>query len=488
MNGRQPRRGPALLSRAFRPPVTDMRFWVVQAMVVGLAAVHYVADLTVATRLHSVPAGVPVVLLVFPVGYAAARYGLSGSVATAVWATALWLPDLLLPHDEGHIGNDVAELVVVIAVAGFIGYYIDKERGQRDQVARAEHEHQEAEARYRQLFDTNVAPILVLDEDGMVRQANPAARELVAGRLVGSAASDLLGTDLRALSPAGKDIITLPDARGLPRDYRISGTPVILADSSLVQLVLQDITEERAEGQRARDFADLLLRAQEEERQRIARELHDEPLQLVVSLARSLERFGDSGSLPAALAGDLAAARDQTLDLAAMIRNVVRGLRPPALAQLGLIAALRGFLVAVSEVSGVHAHLDVVGDEARMPPDFELGAFRIAQEAVNNAVRHSGADQLRVTITLAAGEIRLRVADNGRGFDPGALTRQPRADRFGLVGMRERASLLGGTLTVRSVATEGTLVDVLLPVPGGTPRPARPGYGSYLNRVCDDNQ
>ncbi|HEX9032135.1 MAG TPA: PAS domain-containing sensor histidine kinase [Streptosporangiaceae bacterium] len=438
-------------------------------MVVGLAVVHYIADETLATRLHSIPAGVPVVLLVVPVGYAAARYGLAGSVATAVWATLLWLPDLLLPHDRGHVGNDVTELLVVIAVAGFVGYYIDKERQEQEQAKRAGQEQQAAEARYRQLFETNVAPILVLEQRGTVVQANPAATRLGARRLIGVAASDLLGKDPTTLPISGKDVITLPDAEGLSRDYRISMTPVPGADPPLVQLVLQDVTEELAEGQRARNFADLLLRAQEEERQRIARDLHDEPLQLIVRLARSIERCGDSGSLPAVLAGDLADARDQTLDLAARIRDVVRGLRPPALAQLGLIAALRGFLVSISEVSGLDTRLDVVGGEARMPVDFELGAFRIVQEAVNNTVRHAGADQLRVTITLAAGELRLRVADNGCGFDPGALTQQPRADRLGLLGMRERVSLLGGTLTVRSTPGEGTLVDVTLPVPDEAP-------------------
>lgn len=183
MTGRQSGPGSTLLSRALRPPLKDMRFWFVHAMVVGLAAIHYVADETLAARLHSTPAGVPVVLLVIPVGYAAVRYGLAGSVATAVCATLLWLPDLLLPHDKGHVGNDVTELVVVIAVAWFVGYYIDKERLERDQVAQAEHEQQAAEARYRQLFDTNVAPILVLDQHGTVLQANPAARTLGARTL-----------------------------------------------------------------------------------------------------------------------------------------------------------------------------------------------------------------------------------------------------------------------------------------------------------------
>jgi len=462
MTARRPRPASGLLRRALRPPVRDARFWVVQAMVVGFAALHYASDAALAQRVHSIPAGVPVVLLVVPVGYAAVRYGLSGSVATAIWATLLWLPDLLLPHDEGHIGNDLAELAVVIAVAGFVGYFIDKERREREQAVRAQNEHQAAEARYRQLFDTNAAPILVLGQDGTILQANPAAGTLDPEPVIGKAVSDLLGRDLAALS-AGNHVITLSHPGDLPRDYRVSIAPVTAADPALIQLVLQDVTEELAEGRQARSFAELLLGAQEEERQRIARELHDEPLQLVVSLARSLERSGDGGSLPADLASDLAEARDQTLDVAARLRDVVRGLRPPALAQLGLVAAVRGFLVGVGEFSGMRTYLRVIGEEARFPPDFELGAFRIAQEAVNNSVRHSGADQLRVTLAFDAAELRLRIADNGRGFDPGALTTQPRANRLGMLGMRERANLLGGQLTVQSAAGRGTTVELVLP-------------------------
>lgn len=458
------RPGPAadLVRQALRPPWHDVRFWVVQAMVVGFAGLHYGSDAALAARLHTIPAGLPVVLLIVPVGYAALRYGLSGSVATAAWATLLWLPDLLLPHGAGHAGNDLVELAVVIGVAAFVGYYIDKERSERDQLARAQGEHRASETRYRQLFDTNAAPILVLGQDGIILEANPAAAALDAEPLTGRPVTDVLGCDLAALGTSGTVIAVSRDGHP-PRDYRIAATPVTAAGPRLIQLVLQDVTEELAIGHRARTFADLLLRAQEEERQRIARELHDEPLQLIVSLARALERADDGESLPPRLAAELEDARNQTLDVAARLRDVVRGLRPPALAQLGLLAAVRGFLVAVSEASGMRTYLKVTGRESRLPADLELGAFRIVQEAVNNAIRHSGADQLRVNARFSGTALRLSVADNGRGFDHAALTRYPPADRLGLLGMRERAILLGGQLTVRSADGGGTTVELVLP-------------------------
>jgi two-component system, NarL family, sensor histidine kinase DegS len=142
---------------------------------------------------------------------------------------------------------------------------------------------------------------------------------------------------------------------------------------------------------------------------------------------------------------------------------VVRGLRPPALEQLGLVAALRGFLVDAADVAATRTDLRVIGGEVRLTPQTELGAFRIAQEAVNNAIRHAGADHLWLTIVFGDGGLCLRVADNGHGFDPAALAGQPQAERLGLLGMRERAALLGGRLKVRSAPGQGTVVEATLP-------------------------
>lgn len=452
--------------RVLRPPVREARFWIVQAMVVGLAAAHFAVDLAAGDLSNAVPAGIPVALLLVPVGYAALRYGLSGSVATAIWATLLWLPDLLLPHDFGHIGNDLIELALVIAVAVFVGYHIDAERLERARVERARSEHRAAEARYRQLFDTNAAPILVLDQAGTVLEANPAAGALASGEVAGASLPDILGCGLDAIGDAGNRVITTAVSGPAARDYRVSHARVQTDPDSepLVQLVLTDVTEERAEGQRARQFADQLLKVEEEERQRIARELHDEPLQLLVHLARTLEGFGAVPAIPTSLADDLARARQQTLDIAARLRAVVRGLRPPALEQLGLVAALRGFLVEIedADAAATRTELQVSGDVVRLTPEIELGAFRIAQEAVNNAIRHGRADQVRLTIVFGGRGLYLRVADNGHGFHPEALAGQLQAEHLGLLGMRERAALLGGRLEISSAPGQGTIVEATI--------------------------
>jgi signal transduction histidine kinase len=449
--------------RVIRPPLHEASFWIVQAMVVTLAAAHLTVDLKWAGP-GALPAGIPVASLLVPVGYAALRYGLSGSAATAMWAVLLWVPDLFLPHGEGHIGNDLIELGLVVAVAVFVGYYIDVERLERAQVQRAESGHRAAEVKYRQLFDTNAAPILVLDQAGTVLEANPAARALARRELLGEPVAEILGFGLDTPADDEGRVITIgPTGAGL-RDYRVSLTSVqtVSAHEPLTQLVLEDVTEERAEGQRVRRFAEFLLQVQEEERRRIARELHDEPLQLLVHLARSLERFATVPGIPATLADGLPGARREAIDVADCLRAVVRDLRPPALEQLGLVAALRGFLVGAGDVATTPMDLQVTGTEIRLTPEIELGAFRIAQEAVNNVIRHARADHLWLTLGFGDGGLRLRVADDGHGFDLAALDRQPQAERLGLLGMRERAALLGGQLTVQSAPGKGTIVEAKL--------------------------
>ncbi len=461
---------------ALRPPVREVRFWIVQAVVVGLALAHLAIDVT--AEPGSIPAGIPVALLLGPVSYAALRYGLAGSVPTAAGAVVLWLPDLLLPHDEGHVGNDLIELALVGAVAAFVGYHIDAEHLARSHARQARNEQRAAEARYRQLFDTNAAPILVAGQSGEIVDANPAARALFPGSLHGRPAPQVLGLPGGVGDCAGQ-VVAIATPHG-PRSYRLNVglVPAAAGQEPMCQLVLEDVTEELAEGLRVHRFAGLLLRVQEDERRRIARELHDEPLQLLVQLARALERLE---AMPQAggLADNLRDARHQAVDIAGRLTAVVAGLRPAALEQLGLVPAIRGLLADVAESAPIRAELEVAGAQARLSPEAELAAFRIVQEALNNAVRHAGAARVLLALSFGDDGLRLRVTDDGRGFDPAAADIRPRSGGLGLAGMRERAALVGGSLTVDSAPGRGTTVSATVPAgrPAAEPAPAGPAGG-----------
>ena len=473
----------AVLRRALHPPVREAPFWVVQAMVVVIATAHLVVDLSTPNSTGVFPAGIPVALLVVPVAYAALRYGLAGSAATALWATLLWLPDLLLPHDEGHVGADSANLVLVDFVALFVGQRIEAERFAHRRAQQATTERLDAEARYRHLFETTSVPILVLDDQGTVRDANPALSAVFGPGLLDRPAPSLLsdGTPIEKLSG---QVLGLPDGR----DYRLSVVPLAnsvggsaaggsatdgsatggSATGGSAQVIFEDVTEERSKRRRASLHAALLVRAEEEQRRRLARELHDEPLQLFLHLARRLESLAEAPGVPGPVAKDLDESRLQALDAATRLRDLARGLRSPALDQLGLAPALSSLLAETEEgCAALSTDLRVRGQAARLAGDVELGVFRIAQEAVRNAVRHAGAHRLEVALDFASDSVALTVKDDGRGFE-GDRAEQVGSGHFGLMGMAERASLLGGEFEVRSAPGAGTVVAARVPLGAGS--------------------
>lgn len=455
----------AIARRAAHPPVREGRFWIIQAMVLLIAGVHLIADLHGSTEIGTFPAGLPVALLIIPVGYAAIRYGLTGSAATGIWATLAWLPDLLLPHDQGHVGADLLNLALVVFVAFFFGQHIEAERLAHARVERATAERLAVEARYRQLFETNRSPILVLDEHGRVSDANPAAGALLGADVLGRSSRELFDGDATLDEQAGR-VLFLPDGR----DYRLDlvSLPAGTGDPS-IQVILEDVTEERSEGRRAIRYAELVVQAEEDQRRRLSRELHDEPLQLFLHLARRLEGLGDTPGLPGTVAASLGEACSQALGAAARLRTLARDLRPPALDELGLAAALSSLINDVEDEAVIDATFKVTGTVTRLAPEIELGVFRIIEEAVRNVLRHAGASRLLVTIGFRTDELALSVSDDGRGFVPEDLGDQ-RSGHLGMLGMHERMRLLGGRLEVRSAPGEGTIIEATVPL--RTPRPS----------------
>ncbi len=453
---------------ALRPPVHERRFWLIQVTVVALAGAHLLADLEPWGRGGAFPAGVPVALLIVPTGYAALRYGLAGSAATGLWAVLLWLPDLLLPHDQGHAGSDLVDLALVAAVAVFVGHRIQAERSAHSLVEKATAQRLALEARYHQLFDTTHVPILLVDRDGVVRDANRAAGGVFGAGLVGRDSSSLLGGE-PAPAPPARRVVRLAGGR----EFRLAASPLPMGtDRAATQVVLEDVTEERRRRDSTARYAALVVRAEEDQRRRLARELHDEPLQLFLHLARTLEHLAGTAGVPAPVADGLRRAHDQALDAAGRLRTVVRDLRPPALDRLGLMAALSGLLAeAEDRQPGLTTELEVTGSPGRLPADVELAAFRVAQEAVHNAVKHAGASRLVMRVGSNGEELVVEVTDDGRGFEPPAGDGP--VDHFGLLGMAERAHLLGGQVDISSAPGAGTSVQAAFGLHGQPPAGGR---------------
>jgi len=213
-----------------------------------------------------------------------------------------------------------------------------------------------------------------------------------------------------------------------------------------------------------------VIQAQEDERQRIGRELHDEAVQL---LSAASVRVGNlEQRVPAQqrrLRRGLAEVRGILTDALWEIRKIIVDLRPSDLDDLGLIPALSAYARNRLSEAGITVETHLERPQKRLAPNVETAVFRIAQEAVNNVARHAQAHHAAVTFGQRNGSIVLRVDDDGVGFDPGGVRENRNGEGLGLLGMKERAALLGGQFDVVSHVGDGTSIVVSIPLPAGSP-------------------
>lgn len=210
--------------------------------------------------------------------------------------------------------------------------------------------------------------------------------------------------------------------------------------------------------ERLRELSQRVLEVQEEERAAISRELHDEIGQALTAIKLGAESIAarvqdaDSRRLAACIA-----AADTALG---QVRSLARELRPPALDQLGLAGALRELTERIGETAAIDIRFVQDGQGPAPDPGLAITAYRLAQEALTNVVRHSGAKRATVALACRDGELRVTVEDDGRGFDvDAARSRGVRGKNLGLVGMQERASLAGGQLSLRTQPGAGTRIE-----------------------------
>lgn len=223
--------------------------------------------------------------------------------------------------------------------------------------------------------------------------------------------------------------------------------------------------------EQVRALSGRLIYAQEDERQRIARELHDDTGQVLTLLLIRLKLLetqpGAEAVAPqmAELRGIVASAIDQ-------VRRLALNLRPPAIDQLGLFPSLRSLVTTFSENTGIETALRLPRARVTLAPERTLAVYRVTQEALTNAAKHASAQHVTVTVSASESELRVVVADDGRGFTPEMLMNragQPRdgGAGVGLFGMEERARLAGGALQVRAAPGRGASVALCVPLARG---------------------
>ena len=495
---------------------SERSFWILGAMLTGLGLIHYCTPQTRFLPITSHPLGrhaVERIVFILPVAGATFAFGQVGGVVTLILAALIMLPRAVF------ISPYPADAFMEVVAVGFVGCLVIWmiETQEREKQLR-----QEAVLRLQKLSEIAEEITSELELDRILPKVLQIAEEMVGagGGVIAlfDREKNLVGYPYLHNLPPELTGVTVPVERGIAGevmttgrpavigDYRnypraipdfveagvigVVAVPIVSGDQSFGTLALVSLDEAKSFSDRdvailtgigrqagiavenahlfenMRFYARQITQIQEDERRRIARELHDETIQMLIVMSRRLEALT---MLPEPLSetamGHLESLRKLTGDTLKGIRRFVQDLRPPTLDHLGLVAALEGLTRSMMEQDKIETKLQVKGEMQRLMSEEELVLFRIAQEALNNVRRHSQASQATVQVEFSLSKIRMIIEDNGRGFNaPGRIGDLVSTGRLGLVGMHERARLLGGTLQIESEADTGTTVVVEVPV------------------------
>ena len=334
---------------------------------------------------------------------------------------------------------------------------------------------------YRLLIESMNEGALTLTTDKMIVYANHCFAKMVRcplGQVIGSSFRRFLSVDdratLRALlkrgGQSGSKIqvqLHAGDGSKMPAQISIRPTGKNGTPRATIGMVVTDLTEARRNEELLRALTQRVVQVQEDERARVALELHDRLTQLHCAilfrsqaLVNKLTVHGGSMKREATKLRELAG------KAAAEVERISRNLRPSVLDQLGLVAVLRATGREFADRTKISVKLACTELTARLPADIELTLYRILQEALRNIERHARARRVTIGLTEEGALVKLTVNDDGSGFIPD----QPQAQRkrkraLGLLGMHERAAYVGGTLKIKSTRRAGTEIEVHIPLP-----------------------
>jgi PAS domain S-box-containing protein len=476
---------PARLPKVIRNP----HFWAVAAMFAIVTVLHY-SQQTLGTDLpfpglsrHSVER----VLLLAPITYASFFFGTRASIASLAVACAIMLPRAIFV--SSHPGDALLESAGVIAIGAVVNLLFHLFRRERNRYQRAlsaleiaNQEVRESQESYKGLFEGAYDAIWVYDLEGNIQSANQAA-----ARLNGYSVEELLLMNIGSLlsdqslhlAREVQDRLVSNQPAAMPYEQRIikkdGSEAICLLATSLIssngepkgfQSIARDVTEEKRMQENLRYYLQQITKAQEEERRRMARELHDDTAQQLVVLARRLDNLlCDADRLSQQDITFLEGVRQQTDEILDGIHRFCQDLRPSVLDDLGLLPALQSLTSDLTEHFGIPIAMGSAGSVRRLSPEIELILFRIAQEGLRNMCRHSKASRCWIMIEFNDNNVVLTVKDNGKGFKlPDRVEDLAAVGKLGLAGMQERARLIGGKLTIESESDNGTTLSVEIPI------------------------
>jgi len=335
---------------------------------------------------------------------------------------------------------------------------------------------------YRDLFENSHDAIWFHDIDGKILAANKASEELTGyptDEFIGGNIKEFMDAEMLKLAVEVKRKLINGEPMNQPYEQHtitkdgvrktcMITSGVMIVDDKPVgfQHIARDVSEERRMQNNLRYYLNQITRAQEEERKRIARELHDDTAQALFAISRQMDNFiRDNVGLSQQQRTVLQDIRQRIGVSLQGIRRFSQDLRPSIIDDLGLLPAVQWLVKQKSEDSGIEIELKILGKEQRLLPEMELILFRIVQEALTNAGKHAQATAAEVNLEFTDSQVAVTVRDNGKGFQlPQTVGDLSHSGKLGLVGMHERVSLLSGTLDIQSQAGKGTVVKVSVPL------------------------
>jgi two-component system sensor histidine kinase DegS len=419
--------------------------------------------------------------LLLPITYLGFLFGIKAGLTGSALALVIMLPNALLSAD--YRADALGEVSGVVAAGAVINVGFERLRRERERRRIVTEQLRVSEERYREIFENAHDAIWLQDMQGRITMANRACAEVTGyapEELVGMRVKDFLSGDalskarqIRRRLLAGETVSEPYEQEIIKRDRTTALlwlTPSLITSQAWptgFQFIARDITQQAHMQENLSFYLQQVTRAQEHERQRIAQELHDETAQALMLMAQRLDGLASNVKRlrHKDVAADLQEVRGTAIEALMELRRLAQDLRPRILDDMGLVPALEWLADDLTQQDGIEARVQVDGTLPRLSEEGQLLLFRIAQEALRNIGKHSGATEAALLLRAYDDRLEMKVGDNGHGFElPKAVGDLAATGKLGLLGMHERARLLGGALNIHSGPHEGTTVVVELPL------------------------
>ncbi len=478
--------------------VSNPHFWILLAMFAVGIIFHYPQQLlgiespSLLSFLGLTHFAVERTLFLVPVTFAGMFFGLRAGLTALVISLFIILPRVYFMSEYRVEAFLQSGAVIILGVLVNLWFEVKRKESDlyRQLVARLEESERGmsvSEQKYRYLFENASDAIWVQDVNGYLVDGNLAFERLTGLKVAevkGIHLARFLSDESLALAREVRDRLVngedfeQPYEQPYEQQFRISpgvvktvnmSTNAIVSGGRITgfEHVARDVTQEKQRQENMRAYIKQITMAQEEERKRIARDLHDDVSPNILILIQKLDNLSSSQRLKlSTLKGNIEGLRGQAVAALEALRATAQGLRPRIIDDLGLIAALEWIAEELERVQGIKTQVEVTGLDRALSPETQIVLFRIAQEALNNIRKHARASRATITIEGKDNLIKMTVADNGRGFVlTDTIGEDVSAGRLGIMGMYERAGLLNGGLQIKSAPGQGTELTVTLPWP-----------------------